>query len=71
MAIECAYSFADLFKAAHQKEPAEQELEDLYTLPQDQINKIVKEWATKAAWEIDQRTGSDGKLYYAFAPKFN
>jgi hypothetical protein len=70
MCIECAYSFADLFKAAVKREPASEELKSLYALPQTVRNEKVKEWAEIAGWETRERTGSDGKIYVAFAPNF-
>ncbi len=71
MPIECAYSFKDLFVAAHSIEPNEAELLALYDLPQEERNEVVSQWAEKAGWQVRQRTGSDGKEYLAFAPKFN
>lgn len=70
MNIECAYSFADLYKAAFKKEPSQQELANLYALPQNERNLKVKEWASLAGWETKERLGSDKVFYSAFAPKF-
>jgi len=71
MAIECAFSFADLFRAAQNREPTEQELVALYALPQDLRNEKVQRWAQTAGWETRARVGTDGQTYLAFAPKFN
>lgn len=68
--IECAYSFRDLYRAAHGREPKDKELELLYSLPQDKKNGVVKGWAKLADWETKERKGSDGIMYLAFAPSF-
>lgn len=70
MSIECAYSFKDLFEAAFHREPTEDELGNLYALPQSQRNRQVREWAALAQWETRERVGFDGQDYIAFAPKF-
>lgn len=70
MAIECAYSFSDLFLAANKKSPTSEELDVLYALPQNERNKTVKIWAQIAGWEIKERLGHDGQIYFAFAPTF-
>lgn len=70
MAIECAFSFRDLFIAAYGREPDGRELQLLYALSQEERNKTVKRWAKKADWEVTERTGSDGVTYLAFAPNF-
>ncbi len=70
MAIECAYSFKDLFIAAHHVEPNDNELLSLYDLPQQERNEIVRKWAEQAGWETKERMGTDGKMYLAFAPEF-
>ena len=71
MLPECAYSFADLYKAAFGQEPGQQELLDLYAKSQAERNEIVGQWATRAGWQTKTRTGSDGQEYSAFAPTFN
>ncbi len=70
MAIECAYSFRDLFNAAYGREPNDGELQRFYSFSQEERNKTVKRWAQKANWEVAERIGSDGVVYLAFAPNF-
>jgi hypothetical protein len=71
MAIECSYSFKDLYRAAHGgKEPKAGELRLLYALSQQERNRIVMDWARMAAWQTKERKGSDGISYLAFAPSF-
>ena len=70
MAIECAYSFRDLYIAAHKREPKDKELKNLYSLQQNERNRIVKHWSEVAGWQTRERRGSDGVTYLAFAPNF-
>jgi len=60
----CAYSFQDLFNTAG----VTIKKEEFYSLPQDEINSRVKDLCTKINWEYEDRVGSDGKIYTAFAP---
>ena len=71
MAIECAYSFTDLFRAAFKREPTIEETAHFTNLSQEGKNKLVKEWAKQAAWETQDKQGADGVVYTAFAPTFN
>jgi hypothetical protein len=68
MAPECAYSFRDLFFAAHQREMTTAEKHTFMSLPQTSINKFVKELAALAGWKTQDRKGTDGKTYTAFCP---
>jgi hypothetical protein len=70
MAIECAYSFRDLYTAAHKREPGQKELQSLYALPQSEKNAVIKRWAQLAGWEVKERIGVGGIIYTAFAPSF-
>jgi hypothetical protein len=70
MSIECAYSFFDLFRAAFKREPTIEEIAHFENLPQSGKNEMVKQWAAAAAWEAQDRVGTDGQTYTAFAPTF-
>lgn len=71
MAIECAYSFYDLFHAAYQRQPSIEEIAHFENLSQSGKNELVKQWAEVAGWETEDRTGDDEQIYTAFAPTFN
>lgn len=71
MGIECSYSFWDLFSKAYGRGATEKEKKDFFALTQDARNELVKQWADLASWEIDERVGTDGKIYTAFAPTFS
>tara|TARA_Y100000389_G_C17022133_1_gene299324 strand:- start:73 stop:273 length:201 start_codon:yes stop_codon:yes gene_type:complete len=60
----CRYSFSDLFRAAGKT------LNKTYffSLPQEDINRYVKELCKIAKWQWEDRVGTDGVLYTAFAP---
>lgn len=68
MKLECAYSFSDLYIAAHGKPPERTELDMLYALSQVDRNTRVREWAQQAGWGVEERVGSDGTAYTAFCP---
>lgn len=70
MGPECKYSFKDLYAAAYNKQPTADELQGLYALPQEIRNGIVKQWAEKAGWGVEDRLGTDGVNYTAFCPTF-
>lgn len=70
MAVECAYSFSDLYEAAFGQVPAENFLLQFYALPQSERNIQVVSWARRAGWQTRLRKGSDGLDYQAFASKF-
>jgi hypothetical protein len=67
----CDYSFADLFRAAHGREPEPAELEELYAKPRSEINQTVLEWAGQAGWRTREMKGRDGEVYVAFWPPEN
>lgn len=70
MGRECAYSFKDLYLAAH-GHPMPQEVEQgLIQITQEARNEWVGDWAKAAGWETQPRTGTDGQLYLAFCPAF-
>ncbi|MBI4054472.1 MAG: hypothetical protein HY397_04040 [Candidatus Doudnabacteria bacterium] len=71
MDISRNYSFADLYRAAFDKEPSKKELLDLFSSPREQINATVKTWAGRAGWQTEERVGVDGQNYLAFFPKYN
>jgi len=68
MGIECSYSFWDLFVAAFQREPTDNQRYEFGILTQHERNRRVKLWAQKAGWGVEDRIGSDGNLYTAFCP---
>lgn len=71
MGLECAYSFWDLFEKAHQRKATDLEKQEFYSLTQEARNNRIKKWAGMAQWEINERIGSDGRIYAAFAPSFH
>ncbi len=60
----CRYSFQNLFDAANQyfDKPL------FYKLSQEDINRKCKELCALANWGWEDRLGSDGIVYTAFAP---
>lgn len=70
MGPEKNYSFADLYEAAFGKKPAPERIVILLSLPQEEINEVVKEWAKQADWNALDVVGTDGKTYTAFYPKW-
>ena len=71
MGRECAYSFRDLYFAAHGQQMSQTVEKDLYGASQEQRNEWVGEWAQLAGWETQPRTGTDGLIYLAFCPAFD
>ena len=71
MGIECDYSFYDLYRAAFKRQPTLEQIAHFESLPQSGKNELVKQWAAAAAWETQDKVGSDGVTYTAFAPTFN
>lgn len=65
---ECDYSFWELYVAAFNKNPSDEEKEEFHQLPQFRRNMKVKEWAKLAGWKTIRRIGSDFKIYIAFYP---
>ncbi len=70
MPIECAYSFRDLYFAAFGKQLSKEQIIKFERISQTDRNKLVKDWAKKAAWETKDKPGSDGLIYTAFCPRF-
>jgi len=68
MGNECNYSFWDLFEAANNRQPTGAEKRDFYEMTQDKRNLIVKTWAERANWGIEDRVGTDTVIYTAFCP---
>lgn len=68
MAIECAYSFYDLFEAAHGRKAMFHEYETLMQCSQSERNIRVAKWAERAKWCTIERIGTDGQTYLAFFP---
>ena len=68
---ECSYSFWDLFEAANKRQATVTEKNNFQKITQEERNKLVKKWAKKASWGVDDRVGSDGKIYTAFCPLWN
>lgn len=70
MAEECNYSFSNLFFAAYDRYQTSEEMGEFLILNQENKNNKVMEWAKKAGWQTQERIGTDGKKYLAFAPNF-
>lgn len=70
MGIECAYSFWDLYRAAFGKDASRKTKAKFYSMSQNMRNREVESWAKLANWQIDKRLGTDGEIYFAFAPSF-
>ena len=68
--IECNYSFQDLYKAAFKRAPNKAELIKFSKLSLPKRNKILKEWVNLVGWETQEKLGTDGEIYIAFAPQF-
>ena len=68
MGDECSYSFWDLFQAAYNRKPTVKEKKGLELVAQTARNKLIKKWARKANWGVDDREGIDGQIYTAFCP---
>lgn len=68
MGDECSYSFWDLFEAANKRRPRFEEKEEFLKISQTKRNQLIKKWAKNANWGIDDRMGTDGKVYTAFCP---
>lgn len=64
----CAYSFNDLFLAAHSRSASDDERKQFACLSQDERNKVVRGWADLANWLTEDRIGGDGVIYTAFWP---
>lgn len=68
MGDECGYSFWDLFEASHNRKATVKEKKEFEEISQEERNKLVKKWARKANWGVDDRKGTDGQIYTAFCP---
>ena len=68
MEKSCAYSFADLYRAAFGKLPEPKVMLDLFSKPREEINLTVIDWAKAASWETKRKKGADGYEYLAFGP---
>jgi hypothetical protein len=66
--IECDYSFDMLYKAAFGKSISQKKKQQLQNLAQENVNKLVAEWAQKAGWKTQEKIGEDNALYLAFYP---
>ncbi|MCL5436013.1 MAG: hypothetical protein M1275_02940 [Patescibacteria group bacterium] len=64
----CAYSFADLYRAAFGKTPEPKFLVELFSKPRPEINRTVAEWAKAAGWKTEMKKSADGQEYLAFGP---
>lgn len=64
----CKYSFDDLYKAAFKKGLNEIEKKKFQGMSQENINRIVQQWADKAGWNTAIKKGGDKKIYLAFYP---
>lgn len=69
MTNNCLYSFADLFEAAFERKADSTELASLYSLPQEERNRLVSVWAAEAGWLTKDVRGTDGVIYTSFWPK--
>lgn len=67
--INCAYSFSDLFFAAENRMPSEEELTVFAKMTQGRRNQAVKRLAEQADWNVEDRSGADDIIYTAFWPK--
>jgi hypothetical protein len=63
----CAYSFADLFKAAHGRQATAAENKNFNALTQPQRNQAVKALAKQANWQTEEVETKAG-LFIAFWP---
>jgi hypothetical protein len=68
MAIECNYSFQDLYFAAFGHKPPLKEKIKLQKLSQEEINVLVRTWAEKAGWKTQKKKGTDKNVYLSFHP---
>jgi len=68
--IECDYSFQDLYKVAFKRAPKKVELGKFSKMPLGKRNEVIKKWSRLAGWETQEKFGTDGNLYIAFAPRF-
>lgn len=64
--FECKFSFESLYRAAFGKDLASKEKKNLQSLPQEEINNLVKIWAQKAGWKTEKKKGNNGKIYISF-----
>lgn len=68
---ECKFSFWNLYKAAQGKEISKEEKNNFINSSQEEKNNKIKKWVAQAQWTCEDRIGSDGMTYTAFAPKLS
>ncbi|MEX0672705.1 MAG: hypothetical protein WDZ82_01145 [Candidatus Paceibacterota bacterium] len=68
MALECNYSYKDLYKAAFGKEPTFADLKVLKNLPYPTRERVVQNWIERAGWISKTVHSDDGKSYRMFKP---
>jgi hypothetical protein len=68
MEKECAYSFSDLFLAAHNRPMSTEEASAFAKLSQIDRNAAVSVLAIKAGWKTRLVVGTDGQAYTTFCP---
>ncbi|HSX42105.1 MAG TPA: hypothetical protein VLE93_02020 [Candidatus Saccharimonadales bacterium] len=64
----CAYSFADLFQAAHGKGLTKKEGQAFAALSQNHRNQKVRELAKLANWQTKDVKSLEGPIFTAFWP---
>lgn len=64
----CRYSFDDLHNARFGRVMTISEKQNLFTLSQDERNRVVGEWAEKAGWLTQDVVGDNGVMYRSFMP---
>lgn len=64
----CNYSFEALYLAAFGKNISKTSLAKMKKYSQEKINFLVEKWAAVAGWNTEEKIGSDGIRYIAFAP---
>lgn len=68
MEKECAYSFNDLFVAAHKRAMTKEEASAFAALSQSERNTAVARLAEQAGWKTRCVVGTDQQEYLAFCP---
>ena len=66
MSFQCDYSFADLYRAGHGREPDTRELAELLGRSRAEINAVVKVWAEQVGRRTREVIGADGATYESF-----
>ncbi len=65
----CAYSFEDLFVAAHGRKWSRGEAKKFAALIQTERNQKVRELAMLANWQTEDAPSLEGPIFTAFWPK--